>query len=130
MDMMNVGSKSARLLSRAINSELVPNPFRPFPLLSTMFGQWRLDATGQHQPLPPHLLRGTTSNLDGSASTSASLNTAPSVTDNNDSAGYDLVFPTLDDFQTWRDGQEESLMVEFVKVALLFVRWLQRLMCG
>ncbi|KAH8835456.1 hypothetical protein DL96DRAFT_1574288 [Flagelloscypha sp. PMI_526] len=75
------------------------------------FGQWKI-SSAEDSPLPSHLLKGTTSNLDG-APDYASPAPKPYGTGDNDN--YNLVFPDLEAFLEWRNQEEDSQMVEFVK---------------
>ncbi|KAF9229056.1 hypothetical protein BS17DRAFT_770965 [Gyrodon lividus] len=97
------------------------------------FQHFRLGQLVMSQPLPPHLQQNQQQSYTQNIQ-SSSLNTTPTTIvpsspptttkpstsrppygsgDSDD--GYTLVFPNLDAFQEWRNHEEETQMVEFVK---------------
>lgn len=106
------------------------------------FQHFRLGELALHQPLPPHLMQhqGTSSNINGASSLSQFAgqtdntnnsfdNNPPNGHDISSSSstkqpygsgdtddGYTLVFPNIQAFHDWRNKEEETQMVEFVKV--------------
>jgi hypothetical protein len=91
------------------------------------FQHFRLAHTALAQPLPPHLLQAQPQQIIQApqfqvptqpsatpASPSASASRAPYGSGDHDD-GYSLVFPSLAAFHAWREQEEETQMVEFVK---------------
>jgi len=99
---------------------------RHFLFAAMSFQHFRLAHTALAQPLPPHLLQSQPQQIlqpqfqqppqppATSASPSASASRAPYGSGDHDD-GYSLVFPSLDAFHAWREHEEETQMVEFVK---------------
>jgi len=100
------------------------------------FQHFRLGDMSLQQPLPPHLT-ATASSINGvpqnsPAQTQFSADSSFSGSNKISSSGqtklpygagdtddgYTLVFPTLAAFEAWRQKEEETQMVEFVKVCI------------
>ncbi|KAK0455973.1 hypothetical protein EV421DRAFT_18575 [Armillaria borealis] len=93
------------------------------------FQHFRLGELAMHQPLPPHLMQPqpgangevqfpgqsfTTNPNNGHIFSSSSGSKQPYGSGDSDD-GYTLVFPNLAAFNEWRQKEEETQMVEFVK---------------
>jgi hypothetical protein len=87
------------------------------------FQHFRLSEMAMAQPLPPHLMQNQHQpNQQGpqfqtpvtSASPAGSSSRAPYGSGDHDD-GYSLIFPSLAAFHAWREHEEETQMVEFVK---------------
>ena len=87
------------------------------------FQHFRLSEMAMAQPLPPHLVQTQHQpNPQGpqfqtpatSTSPAGSSSRAPYGSGDHDD-GYSLIFPSLAAFHAWREQEEETQMVEFVK---------------
>lgn len=92
------------------------------------FQHFRLGSQVKSHPLPPHLaslqsqqqmtppnpqFQVSTSNIS-STTPGTSASRAPYGSGDHDD-GYSLIFPSLEAFHAWREHEEETQMVEFVK---------------
>ena len=92
------------------------------------FQHFRLGSQVKSHPLPPHLaslqsqqqiippgpqFQVSTSNISSTSPGTSALRAPYGSGDHDD--GYSLIFPSLEAFHAWREHEEETQMVEFVK---------------
>src|ERR1700722_7112273 len=88
------------------------------------FQHFRLGELAMGQPLPPHLIQHQSqfqqhqpqiSSVSSTTSPSPPTATKQPYGSGDHEDGYTLVFPNLEAFHAWRQQEEETQMVEFVK---------------